>query len=376
MFRIQSLFTACYLALVLHQTSLLSITQPTGETLAQEVKIHIEPDVPFQVDNPHKIERRAAFDIGSAQIKMQVSDVDLKANKIVNVLLTDFATVGLRENIAKNRDGKLSSDIQNKTVDAISELMKKAAPFHPDSYHAVATEALRLAKNNDVLVERIKNETGLPVTIISQEEEGILGFISAVSEADVDLDTAISWDFGGGSFQITTRYKDDYSVYQGRLGKVPIKNALLKIQEKDIEKIVTPNPISQSEADQAIQFIQENVREIPEELRQKLNRPDVVVLGIGINPLWGMPQSTHFDRERVLEELKSRLNLDDEAIRIKDSIQKENAAYRVSNLILVYGVMKALDIDQVRYVGTQGANAIGVLLSPQYWQTSEIKHKY
>jgi hypothetical protein len=221
------------------------------------------------------------------------------------------------------------------------------------------------------LVERIKNETGLPITIISQEEEGILGFISAVSAAEVDLNTAISWDFGAGSFQMTTRCKDHYTVYQGRLGKVPLKNALLKIQEKDSEKIASPNPISRSQADQAIQFIQENVREIPNEIRQKLNRPDIVVLGIGINPLWGTPESTHFNKRRVLKELQARLDLDDEAIGVKDSIQKEYAAYRVSNIILVYAVMNALGIDQVRYVGTQGANAVGVLLSPQYWIARE-----
>jgi hypothetical protein len=61
------------------------------------------------------------------------------------------------------------------------------------------------------------------------------------------------------------------------------------------------------------------------------------------------------------------LNLDDEAIASKDSLQKEYTDRRVSNLILAYGVMKALDIDEVYYVGTPGANAIGLLLSPQYW---------
>ncbi|HXF29092.1 MAG TPA: hypothetical protein VN457_04520, partial [Chlamydiales bacterium] len=63
----------------------------------------------FGVDDtqPHKIERRAAFDIGSGEIKMQVSDVDLTVNKIVNVLLTDTAVVRLRENLVKSLDGRL-----------------------------------------------------------------------------------------------------------------------------------------------------------------------------------------------------------------------------------------------------------------------------
>lgn len=38
--------------------------------------------------------------------------------------------------------------------------------------------------------------------------------------------------------------------------------------------------------------------------------------------------------------------------------------------------MEALDITQVHYVGTQGANAIGALLSPQYWVSSEVCQKH
>ncbi len=316
-------------------------------------------------------QRRVAFDIGSGQIKMQISDVDLTANKIVKVLFTDAAYVGLRESLVKSLDGKLSSDIQNKTVETISELMKKAAPFHPEAYHAIATEALRLAKNGDALVQRIKEETGVPVTIVSQEEEGILGFISAVNEADIDIDNAVSWDLGGGSFQITTKCGAHYLVYQGKLGKTPMKNALLKIQGKDVDQTLSPNPISKSQAKEAIQFIKDNIKDVPIQIRQKLNDSDVVVLEVGINPLWGMEQSTHFDSSRVLQELDYRLNLDDTAIRIKDSIppdRKEAITHVVSNLILAYGIMQALDINQVHYVGTQGANAVGALLSPKYWE--------
>jgi hypothetical protein len=160
---------------------------------------------------------------------------------------------------------------------------------------------------------------------------------------------------------------DGYSVYRGRLGKVPMKNALVKIQGKDIENTASPNPISPAQADQAIQFIKDNVKEVPVVLNDKLHRRDAVVLAIGINPLCGMPKNEQYDQRRLLKEMQARLNLDDAMICTKDSIQKEYAPYRVSNLILAYGVMKALNIAEVRYVGTQGANAAGVLLSPKYW---------
>lgn len=326
---------------------------------------------------PHKIVRRAAFDIGSGQIKIQISDVDLTDNKIVNVLFIDTAHVALREDLTKSLEGRFSSEIQNKTVEAISSLLQKSKPFQPEAYHAIATEPFRLAKNGTDLAERIEKETGLTVTIVTQEEEGVLGFISAVSEMSIDLDKAVVWDFGGGSFQITTKCCDHYSVYLGRFGKYPMKNTLLKIQGKDPTQTFSPNPISKSEAHQAIIWIKDTIVDVPYELTQKLNQHDTIVLGVGINPLWGMQNCKTYDSKRIFEELDRRLDLDDDAIRVMDSIsvdRKDAAAYIVSNLILSYGVMEAFQIHQVQYVGTQGANAIGALLSEKYWNNQIGNH--
>ncbi len=322
----------------------------------------------LQASEPQQLQRRAAFDIGSGRIKLQVSDVDTKTNKIASVVFTDNASVALREDLAKSLNGRLSSDIQNQTVEAIDKMMKKAALYQPEAYHGVGTEALRLAENGQALVERIERETGLPVTIVSQEEEGILGFLTAVSEANADPEKAISWDFGGGSFQITAKCGDQYCVYQGRIGKVPLKSALLRIQGKDPSREFTPNPISKTDAEQAIKFILDNVKNVPVELREKLRSPDAVILGVGIHPLWGLKNSAWYGPDRVLAELNERLNMSDEEICEKHACPKQAAVYVVSNLVLAYGVMRAMGIHEVHYVGTMGANAIGALLSPQYWE--------
>ena len=157
----------------------------------------------------------------------------------------------------------------------------------------------------------------------------------------MDLKKVVSWDFGGASFQITAKSEDRYIVYQGKLGKIPFKNALLKIQGKDASQgqMLSPNPISKVDMERAVQLIKDSVEDIPVELYQKLHQPDVVVLGIGIPVLWGIQKNTTYDKKWVLKEIEQRLNLDDHAIIIKDSISpewKETSAYVVSNLILVY----------------------------------------
>jgi exopolyphosphatase/guanosine-5'-triphosphate,3'-diphosphate pyrophosphatase len=85
----------------------------------------------------------------------------------------------------KSLDGCFSSEIENQLVEAIKKLKTKSETFHPEAYHAVATESFRLAKNGYALTDRIKQEIGLDITIIPQDEEGILGFISAANDANV-----------------------------------------------------------------------------------------------------------------------------------------------------------------------------------------------
>lgn len=318
----------------------------------------------------HQIVRRAAFDIGSGLIRMQISDVDLSMNTIASVLLTESIKVALREDLINGLDGKLSVDIQDQMINAILNLLEKAAPFNPENYCAIATEAFRLAENADAIIERIKMETGLSVTIISQNEEGILGFLSAVSEINGDPHHSVSWDIGGGSFQVTTKKENRYLVYQEQLGATVFLKSLLKIQGKNQS---SPNPISKGDVKRALKFIKENMKELPFEFRHKLNDSEVTVLGMGINPLWYKQENLFFTKDLLFKELELQLDFDDDDIRINNKISSmESSFHVVSNLILTYGIMDCLDIYRVRYVGTKSANAVGLLLSPEYWQNYQF----
>lgn len=320
----------------------------------------------------HRIVRRAALDVGSGGIRIQVSDIDIDANQVTQDLYSDAIIVHLREQLAKSQDGMISQEIQNEIVNGILYLKNKAEAFHPQEYHAIATESFRLANNQEQLVERIQNESGILLTVISQEEEGILGFHTAVNKAKIDPNKAVTWEVGGGSFQITAKSETGYLVYRGKLGRVPMKNALLTIQGKSHDLV--PNPVSKDEAMQAIQFIKNLLSDVPKELREKILQPDTTVLAIGLNPLYFIePEATTFTAERLAKEIEARLNLDSAAIQAMSSNnneadQKSLISCTVSSLLMAYGIMDSLGIQNVHYQHTPGGNASGVFLSPQFWE--------
>lgn len=280
------------------------------------------------------IERRAAFDIGSGRIKMQVSDVDTELHKILNVLYVDQIRIPLREDLTQNQ-GVLSEKILKDLLLSLLYLQEKASVFAPDAFFAIGTDTFRLAKNKNEVTAGIYNATKIPFQIISQEEEAILGFISALEGSHLDPHQVIIWDFGASSFQMITKSDDNFITYEGRLGKVSFYELLEKIGKEH-----------------AIDFVKRTVTEIPLELKA----PNKSVLGIGIHPLWGMGYDKRpFSKEDLEKEISKRVDLREEG-------------YVLSNLLLAAGIMEAFAIKEVTYVGKDSANAIGVLLTESFWR--------
>ncbi|HZV74429.1 MAG TPA: Ppx/GppA phosphatase family protein [Conexibacter sp.] len=65
---------------------------------------------------------------------------------------------------------------------------------------AVATSAIRDAPNGGAFVERAQEETGLPIRVLSGEEEALYSYVAAVNSTS--LSDGIVLDLGGGSLEL------------------------------------------------------------------------------------------------------------------------------------------------------------------------------
>ena len=81
---------------------------------------------------------------------------------------------------------------------------------------AVATSAIRDAANQQVFLDRVKQQTGLDVQVLSREEEALFGYLAAVNSTTL-TDGAVL-DLGGGSLQLV----EVQSRHSGRLGSWPL----------------------------------------------------------------------------------------------------------------------------------------------------------
>ncbi|HEV2776551.1 MAG TPA: Ppx/GppA phosphatase family protein, partial [Solirubrobacteraceae bacterium] len=84
------------------------------------------------------------------------------------------------------------------------------------SIQAVATSAIRDASNQQVFLDRVRDETGLEVRVLSRDEEAYYGYLAAVNSTTL-ADGAVL-DLGGGSLQLV----EVASRHPGRLGSWPL----------------------------------------------------------------------------------------------------------------------------------------------------------
>lgn len=136
---------------------------------------------------------KAAIDIGSNSLRLLVIDENhrLVLQKVVETRLGE----GFRE-------GSLTSASMSRTLDVLEEWQKELADKMIDSLSVFATSAVRDAVNRQEFATLVKNRIGIPLRILSGEEEAYYSFCGAVGGFDFPKETSLLIDIGGGSTEI------------------------------------------------------------------------------------------------------------------------------------------------------------------------------
>jgi len=308
--------------------------------------------------------RRAAFDFGSGKIKVQIADVDTDTHKILNSIYSEDIIVLLSEDSVHQPQGMFSREIQDRAVSAAKRLKQKSIEYGAIEFKGLATEAYRKAPNSQELVDRYLSELGIPVVIISQEEEGKNGFLALIAETNLDPTQVIAWDIGGGSFQVTyLNDENSIQVYMAPFGRMTTKNAIIEhVKGWNPSEISSPNPMSLSDWNMALDYFGETLPEIPEELAIKLKRSDVQVIGISAHPEQ-LRLLTRYNVHDISAALEGRLDKTDSELA---GVHKAPET-AVSELVLVYSILQKLQAQQVNYVRTHSGSTSALLISEEYW---------
>lgn len=166
---------------------------------------------------PHTGHVVAFIDLGTNSVRLLV--VRLNPNFSYTVMSQEKEVVRLGENAFIDRT--LRREAMDRAVHVCAKFAELSRTYGADEIIAVATSAAREASNQDVLVERMKEEAGLELGIISGKEEARLIYQGVSSGIDLTARTALFIDIGGGSTEVIVGDRDTYSFLDSmKLGAI------------------------------------------------------------------------------------------------------------------------------------------------------------
>jgi exopolyphosphatase/guanosine-5'-triphosphate,3'-diphosphate pyrophosphatase len=209
----------------------------------------------------------AAIDIGSNAARLLINEVKVRDGKTEFVKL-NLLRIPLRLGMDVFTMGKIGDERRNMVMESMkifSDLMKI---YKVEHYRACATSAMRDAANGREIIEKVKQNSGIEIEIISGDEEASLIY---ENHAEEGLDKSFAYlyiDVGGGSTELTF-YENDEMLYEKsfNIGTIRLLNDLVT---------------------------DENWRDMKEEIRKNINsKKPIVAIGSGgnINKIFSMSKT-------------------------------------------------------------------------------------
>jgi len=194
----------------------------------------------------------AGLDVGSGATKLFVCRAELHpVFKVTQVLLEKETEILLQHDTDSSGGGKLLGNaVLQKCKEVLKSYQSEAKALGAEELGGVATQVFRSAKNGAQFIEEMRTELGIELQVVSQEREGELGFATASALASDSLpsgQTLMSWDSGGGSFQLAM--DNGKTVFKGPLGSSSVTAGLVRLQGKEFLSgalRTSPNPASES----------------------------------------------------------------------------------------------------------------------------------
>ena len=142
------------------------------------------------------MKKMAIIDLGSNSVRMNI----MRINELGGYSVFDSAKEMVRLSEGLAQDGMLKIVPIERTIKALGYFKRLIEVTEVEEIYAVATAAVRLAKNGDEFIERVRKEVGFDLKILTGKEEAYYDYLGVVNSIDVK-DCAII-DIGGASTEI------------------------------------------------------------------------------------------------------------------------------------------------------------------------------
>lgn len=183
-----------------------------------------------------------SIDLGSNALRASIGRLE---NNVLSILYSQRIPLRLGEDVFA--DGVISPIKKQKTIEAFLSLFYLCIEYGVTEVSAVATSAMREAKNSQEIIHEIESLTGIKIELISGLREAKLLFTACSKVIEFKNKSAVLIDIGGGSTEITLVKQNrriasrSFPIGTVRLLKHTNRDFLLnriKTEVKEMEKFI------------------------------------------------------------------------------------------------------------------------------------------
>lgn len=174
-----------------------------------------------------QIQTFAAIDIGSYEVEMKVFELSSRRG------MREIDCIRRKLELGKDTfaTGKVSVEKLEDLCELLESFLEIMKGYRVDAYRACATSAIRETGNQVILLDYIKNRTGISIEVLGNAAQRFMDYKSIASKENefnrlILKPTAIV-DVGGGSVQISLFDKDSLVTTQNmRMGNLRLREKL------------------------------------------------------------------------------------------------------------------------------------------------------
>lgn len=310
---------------------------------------------------------RAAIDIGSGATKLCVALVDKETGRTSKVLFGEEFPILVASNLKERKDGTLGDKILLDVENQVRKYRDLALQLGAEKVSGIATAVFRESTNGRAFIGRISRDLGVDLRVISQQEEGNVGFLTAVAASEKESNDVISWDCGGASFQISYRDDEKLAVYKGPWGGSKVFAEMVStVQGREFTSASSANPATIDDVKALCEIIKQTLPPISGDLQNKIQELEGSVVAIGGGTtIFDMAKialgKNNFDKAEVWSVIESLVGKTDEEL--SDFPQQ---VMLIPKLALLYSVMDSFGINSVQNCHAIGST-LGMFMDQDYW---------
>ena len=169
----------------------------------------------------------AAIDVGSFELSMKIFEISAKTG------MREIDHIRHRIDLGTDTyaNGKMAYERVDELCRYLNEYVKIMKSYKVSEYKAYGTSAIRETENTMIILDQIRQRTGITIEVLSNSEQRFLDYKSIAFKGEafnkfIEKGTAIV-DIGGGSIQISLFDKDALVATQNmKLGILRLRDGL------------------------------------------------------------------------------------------------------------------------------------------------------